>query len=248
MAKLTLSPLTSGFLDVPRLNANFEAIEDAFDNTLSRDGSLPNSMDASLDMNSHRIVNLSAGVNSGDAVTVGQLDSVVLNYVVQRIEEQQTIPLQAVYTLNNFTYQPGQNNLAVYRGGTRLLTSQFVETDESTITLVSVPVGVENLQFVVNESLGTFGDVPAHIHETSDIDGLEFYTGLDTRYYTETEADALLAAKAPTAAPTFTGTVQVADALHRKNADNSLYKAQPRIFVQAADPGANAAEDDIWMW
>jgi hypothetical protein len=39
------------------LNANFDAIETAFDNTLSRDGSSPNTMGSDLDMNSNDILN-----------------------------------------------------------------------------------------------------------------------------------------------------------------------------------------------
>lgn len=248
MAKLTLQPVTSGFASTDRLNANFEAIEAALENTLSRDGSAPNQMEAELDMNSRKITNLAAGENNNDAVNYGQLISTVLNYVVQRIEETQTIPLQANYTLQNFTYAPGQNNLAVYRNGVRLLSSEFVETSPTVITLVDVPVGLETLQFVVNESLGTFGDIPAHTHEFEDILDLVYYTGFDSRYYTEAEIDAALALKANLAAPTFTGAVKIQDSVSRKNADNSTYVAQPRIFVQASDPGANAAENDIWMW
>lgn len=40
------------------LNSNFTAIRDAFDNTVSRDGSTPNSMSADLDMNSNDILNV----------------------------------------------------------------------------------------------------------------------------------------------------------------------------------------------
>lgn len=39
------------------LNENFQRIEDAFENTLSRDGSTPNQMEADLDMNSNDILN-----------------------------------------------------------------------------------------------------------------------------------------------------------------------------------------------
>lgn len=43
---------------VNTINANTAVIETAFDNTLSRDGSVPNQMENSLDMNSHHIINL----------------------------------------------------------------------------------------------------------------------------------------------------------------------------------------------
>src|ERR1700747_503468 len=48
------------------INANFEIIQTAFDNTLSRDGTAPDQMEAALDMNSQQILNLPnpATVNS----------------------------------------------------------------------------------------------------------------------------------------------------------------------------------------
>lgn len=67
MSKLSLSNLASGFRSSNKLNENFQAIRDAFDNTVSRDGSTPNQMLAPLDMNSQRIINLAAPVNLNDA-------------------------------------------------------------------------------------------------------------------------------------------------------------------------------------
>lgn len=51
------------------LNNNFEAIEEAFDNTLSRDGTSPNTMLVDLDMNSKDIINV--GTLVADYITVG---------------------------------------------------------------------------------------------------------------------------------------------------------------------------------
>lgn len=61
MAKLTLSDLTSLANEasaITTINTNSTAIEAALENTLSRDGTAPNDMDADLDMNSNRILNL----------------------------------------------------------------------------------------------------------------------------------------------------------------------------------------------
>lgn len=59
MAKITLNDITSGHASTTALNDNFAAVETAFDNTLSRDGSSPNQMLADLDMNSRNILNVS---------------------------------------------------------------------------------------------------------------------------------------------------------------------------------------------
>lgn len=73
MAKLTLFDLSSGSYTVDLLNANFALIETALENTLSRDGTAPNGMNANLDMNSYRILNLPNAATNGEPVTLGQL-------------------------------------------------------------------------------------------------------------------------------------------------------------------------------
>lgn len=61
MTKITLNDLVSlqnETTAVNTINANNAVIETAFDNTLSRDGTNPNTMLSNLDMNSHGILNL----------------------------------------------------------------------------------------------------------------------------------------------------------------------------------------------
>lgn len=58
MAKLTLQNILSGYLSQATYNANNAAIISAFTNTLSRDGTTPNEMGVSLDMNSFNINNV----------------------------------------------------------------------------------------------------------------------------------------------------------------------------------------------
>lgn len=57
MAKLTLTDITTGF-DTSAYNANNSLIEAALENTLSRDGTTPNTMSADLDMNSFDLNNV----------------------------------------------------------------------------------------------------------------------------------------------------------------------------------------------
>lgn len=65
MAKLTLNTISSGFASTTLLNENFESIETALENTLSRDGTTPNTMSADLDMNGHSILNILASSGEG---------------------------------------------------------------------------------------------------------------------------------------------------------------------------------------
>lgn len=87
MAKLTLSDIDNE--SVPSasttVNSNNASVEAALENTLSRDGTAPNQMEADLDMNSNRILNLPAarsGTNS-DVVRVGDLGALVAELGVQ---------------------------------------------------------------------------------------------------------------------------------------------------------------------
>lgn len=77
MAKLTLTPLVSAYQAVPALNANNDLIEAAIENTISRDGTSPNQMNAVFDMNSNRIINLGDAIGGTDAVTLQQVVDLV---------------------------------------------------------------------------------------------------------------------------------------------------------------------------
>jgi len=68
LSKLTISPLAAGFRSSNKLNENFEAIQTALENTLSRDGTTPNQMSDVIDMNSNRIINLDEPIDDNDAV------------------------------------------------------------------------------------------------------------------------------------------------------------------------------------
>ena len=68
----TVNLIGSGYASKDLLNNNFEELRDAFDNTLSLDGSTPNAMGADLDMNSNDILN--AGSITANALSVDGKD------------------------------------------------------------------------------------------------------------------------------------------------------------------------------
>lgn len=70
MAKLpTLIDITAGHGSNTQHNANNDAIETAFTNTLSRDGSAPNQMEADFDLNSNDLLN--GGTLNADDIVIG---------------------------------------------------------------------------------------------------------------------------------------------------------------------------------
>lgn len=79
MAKLTLSDLaslTNQTSAIATINANSALIETALENTLSRDGTSPNTMAATLDMDSNRIINLPEPSSNHEPVRLIDLDSI----------------------------------------------------------------------------------------------------------------------------------------------------------------------------
>lgn len=77
--KLTLATIGSRYASVAALNANFTAIVNAIENTVSRDGTSPNSMSGNLDMNSNRILNVPAPTSDNEPITRAYLETLENN-------------------------------------------------------------------------------------------------------------------------------------------------------------------------
>ena len=75
----TVSSITSGHASITALNANFTALKEGFDNTLSRDGSSPNTMSADIDLNGNDLNNVAALKNTSGqdivALTLGYMNT-----------------------------------------------------------------------------------------------------------------------------------------------------------------------------
>jgi len=78
LSKLTLNNIGS-LVDtttaVNTLNSNNNLITTALDNTVSRDGTIPNTMSANLDMNGKNILNLPGAVSNGQPITMEQFNA-----------------------------------------------------------------------------------------------------------------------------------------------------------------------------
>lgn len=85
MAKLTLSDLASLANETSAINTinnNSALIETALENTLSRDGTTPNTMTADIDMNSNDLLNV--GIVNATQLKVGGIDAALLGDVTVR--------------------------------------------------------------------------------------------------------------------------------------------------------------------
>lgn len=81
-----VSTLASGFRSSNKLNDNFDGIKEAFDNTISRDGSGPNEMLADFDLNGYRILNTPAPVDPTDVVRLQDIAEVSGDVAVFKLD------------------------------------------------------------------------------------------------------------------------------------------------------------------
>lgn len=87
MPKVTLNTIGSRYGSIDALNDNFDTIETAFDNTLSRDGSGPNFMLTNIDMNGYGLINVSSvkGLDGIDYITKLNQDYTTYSGAMQTI-------------------------------------------------------------------------------------------------------------------------------------------------------------------
>lgn len=120
MAKLTLNTIGSRYGSIDALNDNFNAIEAAFDNTLSRDGDAPNFMQTPLDMNGYAIINASA-------VEVNGVD------VIQKLNDDFT------------SYETSLNNDFVsYTGTMNTIYNNYLSITQKVTVSTAAPTGGNN--------------------------------------------------------------------------------------------------------
>lgn len=155
MAKLILDDVQSNYASLATLNDNFAKIEQAIENTLSRDGSVPNQMNVELDMNGRRIINLPSATAPTEPVTFGQWSANATTVQFNGTAKQTIIATagQTIFTLSTITYTPGLNNLSIYVNGLKQVGSDYVETSTSTVTFVEALNLNDKVEFVINEQL-----------------------------------------------------------------------------------------------
>lgn len=106
--KPTITTIASGYASNTQLNNNFTAISNAFDNTLSLDGSTPNTMAADLDLNGKALLN------------VGNIDANNLTLNGQTVTELSSVPewrsawlTSTAYVKNDLVSQAGNSYICL---------------------------------------------------------------------------------------------------------------------------------------
>lgn len=175
MAKLVLNDIASGYASTSALNDNFALIETALENTLSRDGTTPNQMENSLDMNSNRIINLGQAISNSDALSYGQFLEIV------QAEQNLTgiIPITwefvstgvASYTLPLASSNAIDMYIVSVNGLIVSPSDYVVSTSSQSISFLSTPPAI-GAEIVVR----LFGKIPEVTPDSIVIDGIRAST------------------------------------------------------------------------
>ena len=153
----TLSDITTGHGTTTKINANFDAIEVAFDNTLSRDGSSPNAMAADLDMDSNSIINLPDATTDSEPLTYRQYIAGGGSNAINgfRKETQTALASQTVFTVTTVEWVPGIDNLVVFVNGAMQGPGLYTVNSSTQITFDTGLSENDRVDFVVMNIAGS---------------------------------------------------------------------------------------------
>lgn len=236
--KLQLPRLSGGYLDAAQLNEWANLLEAAVENTLSRDGTLPNALTADVDLNGQGLLNSGMSPDDPNAILTRSavellIQAAASGFVAQRIEEQVATAGQTEITLTTLSYEPETNNVAVYVDGLRVF--DFTEDTPTQLTLVDALTVGQVVQIVTNDYLAT-ASLPPHRHAWSDLTNVPDFA---TRWPAYSEV---------TDRPT-----QFTPAAHTHNASDinagRMADAQRGVYVQASAPALGAGDAGaLWFW
>jgi hypothetical protein len=155
--KPSITTVSSGYQSTTTINSNTQNLRDAFDNTLSLDGSTPNAMQADFDMNSNDILNVDKLYINGLYIDGQPVSAGTLNYNGVIKETQTATSGQTVFNLTTMVYNPGINSLSVYVDGVYQNPSTYTENNSTRITFsAGLHVGaiVDFVALSINEITG----------------------------------------------------------------------------------------------
>lgn len=183
-----LTDVSSGYQQASTLEANFNAIEQAFDNTVSRDGSTPNQMAADLDMNSNDILNV-GDIGISGTLTINGSD---INDLLTGLGAGEVYAVTNRYSGDgvtvdfSLTIEPvARANTSVFINGVYQQKNTY-DVSGTTLTFTAAPpVGTDNVEIVTLGPVES-GTVPASgvsstVNGNVQADLDELYTVFDSR-------------------------------------------------------------------
>jgi hypothetical protein len=158
--KPSLTTISSGYYSTGQLNNNFSAINTAFDNTLSRDGSTPNTMSADIDLNSNDLLNVNAVETSSLRIN-GALVSPTGLSLAGSVFYSNRFTGDGSTTAFTLSYAPYiKDNAQVYIDGVYQNKDSFA-TSGTTLTFTEAPPFNSLIEVVVARTLEAVGTADA---------------------------------------------------------------------------------------
>lgn len=161
MTDIILEDIQSGY-DLSKIRTNFQRLEQVINEEILHTTGGNNVLQQDVDVNSKSLYNIPPATQSGQAVSFGQVNELVTSlgrdFTGTAFEAQFAGAGQVLFNLNNLTYSPGGNNLAIYveldhagiAAGGRLFPTAYTEVDSTTIELNQALPQDTPILFVVN--------------------------------------------------------------------------------------------------
>lgn len=158
MSKITLNnvgSLIDNTTATNTININSNTVQTAFDNTLSRDGSSPNQMEAVLDMNSNQILNVPAPVSGSSPLRLQDLSTFVGGGTVTNIPIGGTSgQVLAKNSSTNYDVHWISESSDLTAGTNILITGSSPATIATTLTPTFTTVNTATIPTVVDTLVG----------------------------------------------------------------------------------------------
>lgn len=168
MAKITLNTIGSRYGSIDALNDNFAAIEEAFENTVSRDGTGPNYLEADIDANSHRIINLPTPIYASEAANKGYVDGIT-SILQQYLDEVQIVSdnISSVNAVAGVATTISENETAIVNVGDNIDDVTTVANNIGSVNLVGLDLNGAFEEGVIYD-FGSITDAPVGPAPTTD--------------------------------------------------------------------------------
>ena len=158
--KPDITTIASGYYSRQALNTNFENLQDGFDNTLSLDGSTPNSMGADLDMNSNDILNASE-IDTSSLRINGVLVSPSAASIQSSVAASNVFTGDGSTTVYTLSYEPFiKDNTQVYIDGVYQNKVTY-NTSGTTLTFTEAPPLNSQIEVMIATTLTDVGTAAA---------------------------------------------------------------------------------------
>lgn len=141
-----------------QINDNFQALQVAIENTVSRDGTVPNYMDADLDLNSYRIINAAAPVEGKDVVTLEYFEEKAGGAVEAAAEAKASASKAASSAQSALVASNNAIGQLAQAEGLLTATEQFVDSAKADIN-TAVSNAESNISTIVSDAEGSITNI-----------------------------------------------------------------------------------------